>query len=324
MRSALKRILGARGVALARRIVGRPSVAANAPAALPYELPEFVRQIVSTVETDPAITGRSAAMAGLRKLGLDDFGALLLSMPNPQFPRLSALLPAMASEEVQNNWTGASGITLLKQTVNFVRSLACNYTSITGRPLSGANILDFGCGYGRIARLMYYFVDEQNFFGTDPWDKSIELCHGAGLTSNFLISDYLPTDLPVGETRFDLIYAFSVFTHLSERAALAAMKTLRKYVRDDGLAVVTIRPVEYWLHDKHASEPDRRRLQMLHRQTGFAFLPHNRPAVDGDITYGDTSMTLEWLSAHCPEWVVQAIDRSLDDPAQIYVFLRPV
>jgi hypothetical protein len=119
------------------------------------------------------------------------------------------------------------------------------------------------------------------------------------------------------------MYAFSVFTHLSERATLSALRTLRKYVSPDGVLVITIRPVEYWAVDKAFTEDQRQALKRQHEETGFAFHPHRRDAVDGDITYGDTSLTIEWLSAKAPEWSVQRMDRSLEDPLQVYVFLTP-
>ncbi|GHU35102.1 hypothetical protein AGMMS50256_29740 [Betaproteobacteria bacterium] len=59
-----------------------------------------------------------------------------------------------------------------------------------------------------------------------------------------------------------------------------------------------------------------------HHTDGFSFLPHNREPIDGDITYGDTSMSLDWLKATFPNLEIVGIDRSLSDPYQIYVFLK--
>jgi SAM-dependent methyltransferase len=320
MISTIKRILGPRLTSQVARLLGRHPAVAVVDV---YSPPEFVRQQLAKIENDPRIGSRTDALAALRKLGLDDFASLLLYMPNNNFANLSGFLPAMAAKDVQLSWTGSSGMHLLKQTLDFVRSMVFNYVSLSGRALSEAKVLDFGCGYGRIARLMYYFVDEANFYGVDPWQKSIDLCNQAGLNVNFLLSDYLPTSLPVGETRFDLMYAFSVFTHLSERATLAALKTLRKYVTDSGLLVITIRPVEYWRGDPAVAPAEKTELEQRHRDAGFAFRPHPREAVDGDVTYGDTSMTFDWLSSHAPEWSIAGIDRSLNDAVQIYVFLRP-
>jgi SAM-dependent methyltransferase len=189
--------------------------------------------------------------------------------------------------------------------------------------MEGRKVLDFGCGYGRIARIMYYFINEENFYGMDPWDKSLEICHEDGLTKNFFLSDYLPTALPVEERSFDLIFAFSVFTHLSERATRVNLNTISKYIRTDGLIAITIRPVEYWDIDAHAIRKGLVGQQKgRHYTYGFSFLPHNREPIDGDITYGDTSMTLDWLQSSFPNLEITGIDRSLSDPYQIYVFLK--
>ena len=284
---------------------------------------EYIKEVVRVLETDPGIMIRRNAITGLRQLSLDDFGLVLLSMPDSKYPKLSRLLPIMASDEVQRNWTGNHGVTLLKQTTAFVRALSYNYVRVTGRYLDGATVLDFGCGYGRIAQLFYYFTDEEKIFGVDPWDRSIELCREAGLSMNFALSDYLPTFLPVGATKFDLVYAFSVFTHLSHRAMTTSLDTIRKYMANDGLLAITIRPVEYWEHDPLTSPKQKDALAFRHREEGFAFNPHNREPIDGDVTYGDSSMSLDWIAATFPEWTIKATDRCVMDPLQQYVFMVP-
>ena len=45
--------------------------------------------------------------------------------------------------------------------------------------------------------------------------------------------------------------------------------------------------------------------------------------MDGDVTYGDTSVTLGWLAQNCPGWSIAALDHTLDDRFQTYVYLRP-
>jgi len=283
----------------------------------------FVKCLIDQIEADRNVTTAEGAFRALRGLGLDDFGGFLLTIPNNDYPKLSRLLPDMASEQAQQSWTGSSGITLLKQTATFARSLAYNYNRLTGKVLDGAKILDYGCGFGRIARLMYRFTDPSNFYGVDPWDKSINLCKQARLPGNFAVSDYLPTTLPVGSTKFDLIYALSVFTHLSERALKTSMGTLRKYIAREGLLLITIRPVEIWGHIIQYTPQERETRAKEHEKKGFAFQPHQRPAVDGDITYGDASLSLDWLAKACPEWKILDWDRSFTDPYQVLVFLSP-
>lgn len=285
---------------------------------------EFVTDELSRIERaiDHGVD-RATLLQELRVLGLDDFAQVMFTMPDTRYPRISTLLPVMASEKVQRDWTGASGGHLMMQTLDFVRSVVYNYTKFSGRSLDDADVLDFGCGYGRIARLMYYFVDPSRFHGVDPWDESIRICAADGLTENFSVSDYLPTDLPTGAATFDLIYAFSVFTHLSERATRTSIDTLLGKLKPDGVLTITIRPIEYWQVDVHAAEVDGKPEELIeqHRQEGFAFLPHDRAAIDGDITYGDSSMSFDWIRKTFPMGRLLGIDRSLGDPYQIYVFL---
>jgi SAM-dependent methyltransferase len=280
----------------------------------------YVDDFLRSIELDPHIHTREAAFDKLRWLGLNDFSSVLWSMPLPQFPRLSSLLPKMAAPAVQRAWTGADGETLLTLAVSFMRSVSCNYSRITGASLHGRRILDFGCGYGRFTRLCYYYSDD--VWAVDPWDEALALCREAGLTRNLRKSDELPQTLPIPDD-FDLIIAFSVLTHTSERTTKTILKALRKHIRRGGLACITIRPIEYWKiwnpqPGQRLTAPE---LERLHRDVGFAFAPHNRHEVDGEITFGDTSMTTDWFAKHIPEWSLVAHDHSIEDSLQRYVFL---
>jgi SAM-dependent methyltransferase len=259
----------------------------------------------------------------LRQLSFTDFSLFLLSIPNPNYPKISSKLPKMADEAVQRGWTGASGVRLLQQSIDFVRVATFGFAEINKRGLENTRILDFGCGYGRLARLFYYFVDEEMFYGVDPMDKSLEICFNDGLTKNFYQSDYLPTSLPFENLKFDLIYAFSVFTHLSERATYSALQTLKNYLTHDGVLLITLRPPEYWdLHDTAKKDNKIELFKAMHEGKGIAFFPHNREKIDGEITYGDTSIKLKWLSDNFPQFKIIKTDYSLSDPYQICVFLQ--
>ena len=257
----------------------------------------------------------------LRPLGLTNFGLVMLSMPDPNFPKVSGILPAMASEETQMHWTGAAGVQLLTQSIDFVRSVAFNFHRFTGESLENKTVLDFGCGYGRIARLMYFLTTTDNFFAVDPMNGSIEECAAHGLTKNFLLSNWSATDLPTGQRKFSLIYSFSVFTHLSQAAARIALTTLLRHLEPNGLLVITIRPVEYWYIDKYTNDRKLSDLQVAaHNREGFSFLPHGQEQVIPD--YGEASMTPAWIESNFPGVQVLGLDRSISDPLQIYVFMR--
>ena len=265
-----------------------------------------------------------AALNALRALAFDDFVEALMFMPSAQFPSLARILPTMAEPVVQRSWTGNDGYILLKETIAFVRGVNEAFYRHLGRSLENATVLDFGCGWGRILRAMLYYSSPKRLFGCDPLEISLEECRKCNLPAQLALSDFLPTSLPFQLQSFDLIYCFSVFTHTSERATAAALNTLRRYIKDSGLLVMTIRPIEYWdlLIPEQQQTIGVEAKRQSHRARGFAFAPHNRVPIDGDVTYGDTSMTSVFLRQFTG-WEIVKMDHNLQDPFQLIVIMRP-
>jgi SAM-dependent methyltransferase len=262
------------------------------------------------------------ALKMLRGLGLDAWGELLWMMPDHKYPRLSKLLPLMSSESVQNAWTGTSGKILLNQTIPFVRYLL-SVSKWRPKQNSSFKVLDYGCGYGRISRLLLKYVEVHELFGADPWQESIDLVHQAGFGSNFKLTDEVPSELPFELNSFDLIWAFSVFTHLSPQVAKQSLETLSRYLTDDGVLVITIRPIEYWDMRNDLPSKTLKELRISQLQTGTSFSPHNRSEVGTyGITYGDTTFSLQALEDMVPNLEIQDIERNEIDPYQIYISLK--
>lgn len=275
---------------------------------------------LSQIDKEMALVQPSAIPRLFRRIPLEIFGTVLLDIPS-RFPNMKAFFPSMASEEVQRNWTGAHGNNLLLQSTAFVKTLVSGYAEITGENIENAKMLDFGCGWGRIIRLLYKFTSFENIYAVDPWDESIKQCREHGIKANLALSEWVPRTLPF-TCHFDLIYAFSVFTHLSEKTAHTALKTLRNYISNYGVLAITIRPKEYWyVHDKGtlASEMIR-----SHEEKGFAFTPHGHTPNDGDITYGDTSISMDYFYSHFPQWRIVCVDYNLIDPYQVILFVKPI
>jgi SAM-dependent methyltransferase len=257
----------------------------------------------------------------LRQMAFADFAELMFSLPRDELPALSAMLPRMAAVEDQRLWTGFSGETLLKQTVPFVRGLAHAYAQHCGR-IGEARVLDFGCGYGRHLRLMAYYVDPGRLYGCDPMPASLGRCFDRGVWGQLARSEPVPATLPFAQ-QFDLIYAFSVFTHLAPRAMRQSLSALREKLRPGGLLAITIFPIEYWVDDAVAAA-DKTRMREQHRRCGFAFLPlegEDALAVDGEATYGRTTMSVDYLLSAYPQFRLKGLDRALEDPYQSVVYL---
>lgn len=258
----------------------------------------------------------------LRRLSVEQLGELLHDGA-PGHPSLHSALPAMPSEKVQRDWTGNAGRPLLKQTCDFVRRVDDGYRRFCGRGLADATILDYGCGWGRIMRLMCRFSDPARIYGVDPWPTSLEACCASRVRGHLAGCDEVPRDLPFPGVTFDLVYAFSVFTHLSERTASAVLEAIRPRLSARGLLVLTVRPAEYWR--AHASFPpgtDADVMVRRHRDGGYAFIPHHREPIDGEVTFGDASISLDYVRRSWPAWLLAGTAASQSDPEQVILFLR--
>ena len=289
---------------------------------------DFERRVI-----DEAEAGLTAGMDSpdairlLRRIGLETWGRFLWELPKPVFPQLSSVMPTMSPAEVQRAWTGCDGEQLLLQSTPFVRYVMwaqATFGQQRGRDLA---VLDFGCGYGRIARLMLKYVESDNLWGVDPWPESIDLAWQAGFRRDrFLQSEELPTSLPVPDSGFDLVYAFSVATHLSPTALTHALSAIKKCLNENGILVVTLRPREFWNGDFHDTIPKADRSEMLaeHDRQGVAFRPQDRREVeDVGVTFGDISWEVETFAGALPDWHVRDVERLAVDPYQVYVTLSP-
>lgn len=258
---------------------------------------------------------------------LDIFGRIQIDRPK-EYPNLMRWFAEMPASEVQLNWTGSHDHTLMTQSLSFMKTIVSSYHEITRKPLAQSSVLDFGCGWGRMLRLFTKYVPTDQLYGVDPWDQSIEICRKTNVKAHLLLSDYLPRTLPTPENqKFDFIFAFSVFTHLSENATKICASTLRNYLSDDGVIAITIRPEEYWnFRLKHipgsVSNSEARALIESHKAKGIAFAPHNREKIEGEITYGDTSMTLDYITDNFEGLEIDRVELNEIDLFQVIVFLR--
>jgi SAM-dependent methyltransferase len=103
----------------------------------------------------------------------------------------------------------------------------------------GKRVLDFGCGAGRIVRHALSEDPAGEYWGCDIDARSIEWLR-ANLSPPlhpFLTDEWPPTPEPDGQ--FQLIYAFSVFTHLLDNWS-AWLVELHRLLGPDGLAVITV------------------------------------------------------------------------------------
>jgi len=169
-------------------------------------------------------------------------------------PAVAASLPPLPRDEEQVRYCGLAGDAALRQAWAFYRLVLDVAEPRLGPARTWRAVLDFGCGWGRVLRLFLKHVPSDRLWGVDCLQEAIRLCGGDWARFHH-IAPRPPTTLP--DATFDLIYAYSVFSHLSEEAHWAWLREFRRLLRPGGLLVVTTRPRRFieWCAQVRAWSP---------------------------------------------------------------------
>ena len=98
-------------------------------------------------------------------------------------------------------------------------------------------MLDFGCGSGRVLR-HWRDLERVEIYGTDYQHRLIEECRHVAPFVRLSVNQLDPP-LPFADAFFDLVYSFSVFTHLDERQQLLWRDEIRRVLRPGGVLVMS-------------------------------------------------------------------------------------
>lgn len=95
------------------------------------------------------------------------------------------------------------------------------------------NLLEWGCGPGRVIRYLPALLPNAKIYGTDYNPESIEWCQHNIPNITFARNSLNPP-LPFEENTFDCIYAISVITHLSEEVCHQWIAELARVLKSGG------------------------------------------------------------------------------------------
>jgi len=205
-------------------------------------------------------------------------------------------LPPLPPEQLQRDWCGNAGVPLAEQSADFYSLLKKVYARHSRKPLRKSTVLDFGCGWGRLTRLFGKDLPPSQIFGCDSDPQILEWCRQ--IPGTFRQSETRLRHLPFDE-RFDLIFAFSVFTHLGPETHEAALSVLHDSLASGALIVVTIRPRSF-LEIRGAelstlSDAAAQKLLADYDAGEFVYHPYNLPPIDGEVPYGEAVIPLAYV-----------------------------
>lgn len=100
-----------------------------------------------------------------------------------------------------------------------------------------ANILDFGCGHGRVGRYLQAAFPDARLVGCDTMQRAVDFYSSTFGVETVLSSPDL-NEVKLGQ-RFSLIWSGSLMTHLPEASAFDLIKLFDRHLDVGGLAIFT-------------------------------------------------------------------------------------
>jgi len=278
------------------------------------------------------IRSKLRRMTGVKDMPNDLRWFDLQFRPDEALKQFGIPLPSLPPDEVQRRFTGLHGRENLKQAFNFY-SFARSVSKL--EQINEPRILDFGGGWGRIARLFLRDTSPQHIWIADCLGDAIHWLHETQNPSNIIKNETYP---PIAQlnTGFDLVYAFSVFSHLSEEYALAWLDYLFERLSPDGHLVFTTRgeafmanhermhetgasPTSYALLDK-LPRPEQLRARYLKGE--FQFYPTGGGDELTPDFYGETLIPRSYIEKRYRSSLVDFTEEVKDADQAVFVLRR--
>ena len=171
--------------------------------------------------------------------------------PSPDLISEPPLPPSYLREFVLNNadvhWFLEGGILAAKTIKESLSRFGTDVASLS-------SILDFGCGCGRVIRHLRA-LEKTQLHGCDFNRLLVRWCKRHLAFAHFIRNRSVPP-LPYGNESFDLIYALSVFTHLTVDHQICWIAEFSRILKRNGLLLLTTHGSSY-LQDLKPDERSR-------------------------------------------------------------------
>jgi ubiquinone/menaquinone biosynthesis C-methylase UbiE len=160
------------------------------------------------------------------------------------------------------------------------------------RWLDIGRILDWGCGCARVTQHLMKSLGNDRVYGTDIDGANIQWCLANLPSRNFVRCELTPP-LPYAENTFDYVVATSVLTHIQESILGDWLADIRRILKPDGLAALTVASESRMAFGSYDAE----RLEAVERsgiEDGIANSQLNGVIADTDY-YRNVRMTKDYI-----------------------------
>ena len=150
-------------------------------------------------------------------------------------------MPGFPDPEFQKQTVGSSGGDTLRNEGWVFYKLVKEYAAKLGCTVGpDTRILDFGCGWGRMIRFYFKDIKSENIFGIDVDQDMVAICQNTLHYGNFFTVTPVPSPKThFSDSSFDIIFAYSVFSHLRYDAAEKWINEFSRILKLGGILVAT-------------------------------------------------------------------------------------
>lgn len=297
--------------------------------------------LISTLQhSDQRLTWASPSMAPAGYLfnDLSDEQWLQVLIRSVKEPVIDGVeMPRFPHGSVQLKICGSKDEHTLREAYQFYHYVKEWSGALGRRPNWGSRLLDFGCGWGRCTRFFWKDIASDGIFGVDVNYDLVMSCGMLGVPGSFSKIEPQGT-LPFPDESFDLIIAYSVFTHLPEDIANHWIAELARVARPGAVFALTVEPrrflqfirdippdaAHFWYRDLARFKKKVAGLMTQYDAGQYCYIPTGgrEPGLDPSV-YGEAAIPPEYMKRR---WGSQFELRGfVDEPAvfwQAFVVLR--
>jgi SAM-dependent methyltransferase len=190
-------------------------------------------------------------------------------------------LPTWPGEDIQAKFNSMKGPVVIRRTRRFIKML-----NRDGAFKEGWRGLDYGAGYGRIAALLLSKGTPDQLDLVDAWPESLSYIEEGSFKNRYWLVPEILGEGDIPKDTYTFVYAWSVFTHLAERAFWNNLHHLKESVKAGGSLYFTVRQED---RAHHAYPKRRDEITDALESDGFWFTPKL-----SDL-YGDAIISKERL-----------------------------
>jgi len=248
--------------------------------------------------------------------------------------------PSVPDETVQRTYVGSTLAENTREPFQYYKAIKDIYTK-SFKPIDKTTeLLDVGCGWGRIIRFFMKDIAPGNLTGCDVSPQIIDTCRRCFHDSiPFQLIPSLPPTVFDNDS-FDIIEGYSVFSHLSFYAVIQWLNEYFRILKPGGMLAMTVWKEDRFdyitalQHDVHKSPVTETYLHILqssfsqncslerdvYRQCGFIFMPYSPD--DPELTYGEAFVSPKRLEVIASGRFDFVTTYPLDVQQQIVVFRK--